>query len=109
MSEHIHEQISAFLDDELSSEESAFLVRRLSSDSIARQQTVRYSTIGSVLRDEAVLASSTLLRDRIHAVLDGATLPQLTASAPGKRPTQWVRMLAAGSVSARNAIMAADS
>ena len=73
MSERIHEQISAFLDDELSSEESAFLVRRLTSDTLAHQQTIRYATIGSVLRDESVLANSKLLRDRVHAVLTYAT------------------------------------
>ena len=56
MNEHIHEQISAFLDDELSSEESAFLVRRLTSDTLAHHQTIRYSAIGSVLRRESPLA-----------------------------------------------------
>ena len=106
MSEHIHEQISAFLDDELSAEESAFLVRRLSSDPLARQQTVRYATIGSVLREEAVLSGSHLLRDRIHAVLDGATVPLSATSTPAKRPMGWARMMAGGSVAAGVAIVA---
>ena len=95
MSERIHEQISAFLDDELSSEESAFLVRRLTSDTLAHQQTIRYATIGSVLRDESVLANSKLLRDRVHAVLDGAPISQSAARYQDGRPARWARSPAA--------------
>jgi len=104
MSEEIHEQISAFLDDELSSEQSAFLVRRLSSDALARQQTIRYATIGSILREEAVLSNSTLLRNRIHAVLDGASPAHPAARAPLRRPGRWARALAGAGVAAGVAI-----
>lgn len=71
MTDHIREQISAFVDDELSFEESSFLVRRLGGDKLARAQTIRYATVGSVLRDESILANSEMLRDRINAALDG--------------------------------------
>ncbi len=106
MSEHIHEQISAFLDDELSSEESAFLVRRLSSDTLAHQQTVRYAAIGSVLREEALLANSNILRERIHAVLDGTPVSQGAVRAQTKRPARWARMIAGVSVAASVAVVA---
>lgn len=105
MSEHIHEQISAFLDDELSSEESAFLVRRLTSDTIAHQQTVRYAAIGSVLRDERLLANSAILRERIRAVLDGAPISQSVVHAHSKRPTRWAKMIAGASVAASVAVI----
>ncbi|MGD8322726.1 MAG: sigma-E factor negative regulatory protein [Gammaproteobacteria bacterium] len=106
MSEHIHEQISAFLDDELSSEESAFLVRRLTSDPLAHRQTVRYATIGSVLREESVLANSTVLRERIHAVLDGTPIAQNAGRMQSKRHTRWARRIAAVSVAASVAVLA---
>jgi negative regulator of sigma E activity len=104
MSEQIHEQISAFLDDELSAEESAFLVRRLSSDSLARRQTIRYTTIGSVLREEAVLSNSTLLRDRIHAVLDGIPVSQSAVGSASRRSGRWTRLVAAAGVAGAVAV-----
>ena len=105
MSEQIYEQISAFLDDELSAEESAFLVRRLTSDAIARNQTIRYATIGSILREESVLPNSTILRDRIHASLDGAPVGRSALSRTARRNRQWTRMLAAASVAGFVAVM----
>jgi negative regulator of sigma E activity len=106
MSEEIHEQISAFLDDELSSEQSAFLVRRLSSDALARQQTIRYATIGSILREEAVLSSSTLLRERIHAVLDGTSTAQTSMRQPPRRTGRWAQAMAGAGVAAGVAVAA---
>lgn len=105
MSEQIHEQISAFLDDELSAEESAFLVRRLSSDALARRQTVRYATIGSVLREDAVLSNSTLLRDRIHAVLDGVPVNPSAVGSASRRSGRYTRMAATAGVAGAVAVM----
>jgi negative regulator of sigma E activity len=106
MSEHIHEQISAFLDDELSAEESAFLVRRFTGDTLAHQQTVRYAAIGSVLREEGLLANSMILRDRIHAVLEGAHTTQGPVRVQSQGQMRWARMLAAVSVAASVAVVA---
>lgn len=105
MSEQIHEQISAFLDDELSAEESAFLVRRLASDALARQQTIRYVTIGSVMREEAILSNSSLLRDRIHAVLDGVSINQSVPRPQLRSSAQWTRRLTAAGVAAGVAVI----
>jgi len=105
MSEQIHEQISAFLDDELSAEESAFLVRRLSSDALARRQTIRYATIGSILREESILCNSSLLRGRIHAVLDGVAVTPPAARPVSRRSARWTRMLTAASVAAGVAVV----
>ena len=41
MTEQINDQISAFIDDELSPEESALLVRRFERDARARGQATR--------------------------------------------------------------------
>lgn len=106
MTEHIHEQISAFIDDELSSEESAFLVRRLTSDKFARQQTIRYAAIGSVLRADAVLANSTLLRDRIHSALDGAPPAAARRQARTAQPRRWLQVLSGAGIAAAVAMIA---
>src|SRR5690606_28907488 len=62
MSEQIHDQVSAFLDDELSAEECAFLVRRIERDPEARDKLVRYSLIGSALREELLPPVPYILR-----------------------------------------------
>ena len=47
MTEQINDQISAFIDDELPDEESAFLLRRFERDPEAHGQALRYTLIGS--------------------------------------------------------------
>jgi sigma-E factor negative regulatory protein RseA len=80
MTEQINDQISAFIDDELSAEESALLVRRFERDPNARTQALRYTMIGAALRGE-VLEHSSVLRRRITAALDGA-VPAAERRAP---------------------------
>ncbi|MGB7216792.1 MAG: sigma-E factor negative regulatory protein [Gammaproteobacteria bacterium] len=91
MSEQVHEQVSAFLDDELSPEECAFLVRRLERDPDSRGKLVRYSLIGSVLRDELLLPEPDLLRRRIQCALDGTPLPakSVAAASPAAAHARW--------------------
>jgi sigma-E factor negative regulatory protein RseA len=83
MTEQINDQISAFIDDELSPEESALLVRRFERDAKARGQAVRYTLIGAAMRGEAIESHSSLLRNRISAALDGAP------PAPERRAPHW--------------------
>ncbi len=71
MTEQINDQISAFIDDELSVDESALLVRRFDRDPSARAQALRYTMIGAALRGE-MLELHSVLRQRIAAALDGA-------------------------------------
>ncbi len=79
MTEQINDQISAFIDDELSEEESALLVRRFERDSTARAQALRYTMIGATLRGEEPHSSA--LRRRIAAALDGV-VPATERPAP---------------------------
>jgi len=86
MTEQISDQISAFIDDELSDEESAFLLRRFERDTDARSRAARYTMIGAALRDELVGSDPEILRRRIAAALTG------TAPAAQQRSTprvQW--------------------
>jgi sigma-E factor negative regulatory protein RseA len=81
MTEQINDQISAFIDDELSAEESALLVRRFERDQNARTQAMRYTMIGAALRGEALEPHSSVLRRRIAAALDGG-VPAAARRAP---------------------------
>ncbi len=87
MTEQIHDQISAFIDDELSEQESAFLVRRLERDADARNQALRYSLIGSALRGELLQPHHDILRRRIQSALNGGTVvaPVASRTAPVRR------------------------
>lgn len=52
MSEQFDEQISQFIDDEMTTEECEFFVRRLQRDTEARACYRRYQLIGTVLRGD---------------------------------------------------------
>jgi sigma-E factor negative regulatory protein RseA len=85
MTEQISDQISAFIDDELSDEESAFLLRRFERDADARNRAARYTMIGAALRDE-LSPDHSILRRRIAVALTG-TVPS-TQQRPAAR-LQW--------------------
>jgi sigma-E factor negative regulatory protein RseA len=71
MTEQIQNQVSAFLDDELSAEECAFLVRRLERDPDARSKFFRYTTIGAALRGELLEPDPAALRRGVEDALTG--------------------------------------
>jgi negative regulator of sigma E activity len=52
MSEHIQEQISEFIDDEMSADACEFFIRRLEHDEEARARYFRYQLIGAAVRGE---------------------------------------------------------
>ena len=86
MTEQISDQISAFIDDELSDEESAFLLRRFERDADARNRAARYTMIGAALRDELLGPDHSILRRRIAVALTGTAPP--TQQRPAAR-LQW--------------------
>jgi sigma-E factor negative regulatory protein RseA len=75
MTEQINDQISAFIDDELPDQESAFLLRRFERDPAAHDLALRYTMIGSALRNELLGPDPAILRRRVAAALTGAPLP----------------------------------
>jgi sigma-E factor negative regulatory protein RseA len=58
MSERIDEQISEFIDDEMSAEGCEFFVRRLGRDADARSRYLRYQLIGAAMRGELLLTNA---------------------------------------------------
>ena len=106
MTEQINDQISAFIDDELSAEESALLVRRFERDSHARAQALRYTMIGAALRGEVLEPHSSGLRRRITAALDGA-VPATATDRPAPRwSARYARPLLGLGIAAAVAIAA---
>ena len=77
MTEQINDQISAFIDNELSADESALLVRRFERDTEARARAMRYTFIGASLRGELLEPHPSVLRQRISAALSGSTAPSV--------------------------------
>jgi negative regulator of sigma E activity len=73
MTDQINDQISAFIDNELSADESALLVRRFERDPEARARAMRYTLIGASLRGELLEPHPSVLRQRVAAALSGAT------------------------------------
>jgi sigma-E factor negative regulatory protein RseA len=104
MTERINDQISAFIDDELSAEESSLLLRRFERDANARTQALRYTMIGAALRGELLQPQSQLLRRRIAAALDG-TVPAVKPRPPS-RSARYARPLLGLGIAAAVAVAA---
>jgi negative regulator of sigma E activity len=109
----VQDQVSAFLDDELADEETAFLVRRFEWDAEARDQLRRYTAIGCALRGELRTADPDVLRRRVASAMHGATPQQqpttrLASAAPSWR-ARLVRPLVGVGIAAAVAIAAVVS
>jgi sigma-E factor negative regulatory protein RseA len=70
MSDQFNEQISEFIDDEMSTEESEFFVRRLQRDADARRRYLRYQLIGAAMRGEHFYPGATELGLRLGQAID---------------------------------------
>jgi negative regulator of sigma E activity len=106
MTEQINDQISAFIDDELSDEESGFLLRRFERDPDARGQAVRYTMIGSALRGELLGPDHAVLRRRIAVALTGQPLPAAARPAGTAWRTRYMRPVLGFGIAASVAVAA---
>lgn len=103
MSEHFDEQISEFIDDEMSPEQCEFFVRRLERDEGARARYMRYQLIGAAVRGEHIQHNATELRQRLEAAL-----ARDASSAPAqKRTVVGHRLVAGAGIAAGFALFAA--
>lgn len=104
MTDQINDQISAFIDNELSADESALLVRRFERDTEARARAMRYTLIGAAMRGELLDPHPTVLRQRVAAALAG-TAPS-AARARGRWPQGLARPLLGLGIAATVAVVA---
>lgn len=89
MTDQLNSQLSAFIDDALSTEESDLLVRRLCRDDELRETVARYTLIGDVVRGGTRLRAPQDFPERIMRRLDGQPLPlpqSADATADSPRP-----------------------
>jgi negative regulator of sigma E activity len=98
VSRTIEEQLSAFLDGELPDEELQLLVRRLERDEEYRATLVRYSMIGSVLRDEPIGASSVKFRSRVMAAIEEVKETEVTEAHAAAGGRSWLKPFASVAV-----------
>ena len=105
MTDQINDQISAFIDNELTADESALLVRRFERDPEARARAMRYTLIGASLRGELLEPHPSVLRQRISDALSGNTAPSVPrAREPWK--DRWARPLIGLGIAATVAVVA---
>lgn len=98
MSEQFKEQISEFIDDEMSAEGCEFFVRRLQRDEHSRDCYLRYQLIGAAVRGEHLHYQAAELRQRLqHAVAESA--PEAAA-----RPRWSGRWMAGAGIAASVAV-----
>jgi hypothetical protein len=71
MTESTQDQISAFIDGELSADETEFLLRRLGHDSGARRHLRSYLAIGAAVRGDLIADRAVDLSGSVAQALDG--------------------------------------
>jgi negative regulator of sigma E activity len=105
MTDQISDQISAFIDNELSADESALLVRRFERDAEARARAQRYTLIGASLRGELLEPHPSVLRQRVAAALSGGATPSV-AKPRGRSMDRLARPLLGLGIAAAVAVAA---
>jgi len=105
MTDQISDQISAFIDNELSADESALLVRRFERDGAARARAMRYTLIGASLRGELLEPHPSVLRQRISSALSGTTAPA-APKARDRWTDRWARPMLGVAIAATVAVVA---
>lgn len=105
MTDAIYEQLSAFLDGELSAAESELLLKRIERDPTLKEQLERYVLSGEALRATRVEARpSRDFSTRVALAIDreaGVNLP-----ARAKQAAQWLKPVAGGAIAAGVAAVA---
>lgn len=109
MSEQIRDQVSAFLDGELPSSETALLLKRLTRDAELRESFGRYALIGEALRGASRGADRSPLSRGFAAGVNAAIDGGAPAAAPlpqHSRAPRWWRPVAGAAVAAGVAAVA---
>ena len=106
MTDQINDQISAFIDNELSADESALLVRRFERDPESRTRAMRYTLIGASLRGELLEPHPSVLRQRVAAALSGGGVAPSSAKPRERWVNRWAHPLLGVGIAATVAIVA---
>jgi sigma-E factor negative regulatory protein RseA len=99
MSQQIQEQLSAFMDGELSKDETRFLLKRTEGDTVLVQRWTRYHVVRQALRRQEIVALRADFSRSLMARLDAETVPQ-------SNRTTWLRWGSGGAIAAAVAVTA---
>ncbi len=105
MNDTIRMQLSAFIDDELPENEAELLMRRVCQDEALRKEAAEYLALSRLIRDEAGLAGSDRLHERVLAELDERP-QELAADGAGIAATRSIKPLAGIAIAASVALLA---
>lgn len=108
MTQEIREQLSAFVDDELSEAEAELLIRRLGADPALRSEAGRMLQLSQSVRGERSLADAGFAARIFAAIHDEPELPQAQAQPAIDNDSRfgWGRMVAGGGIVAAVAVLA---
>ena len=102
---HYQQQLSAWMDGDLPSDEARFLLRRLQHDDELASRLGRWQLCGDVLRGQAQAPAPAGFAERVAAAVN-AEPPQLAASATAPRARGNLRMWGGGALAASVAAIA---
>lgn len=91
MTDAIKMQLSAFVDGELSDEESELLIRRLSRDPALREQAAEYQAIGRAMRAEHEPAGMSRLLQGVRDGIDGQPAAEAADETSVVVGRPWIR------------------
>jgi len=99
MTQQIQEQLSAFMDGELSKDETRFLLKRTEGDTVLVQRWTRYHVVRQALRRQEIVALRADFSRSLMARLDAESVPQ-------SNRTTWLRWGSGGAIAAAVAVTA---
>ncbi len=106
MTDQLHQQLSAFIDNELTEEECSLFVRRLSKDDQLRASVSRYALIGDAMRGE-LLAADVHVSENIRAAIEIDAQEQARTGTTGSAAwSRWLRPVSGLAVAATVAAVA---
>lgn len=101
MTDSIHEQLSAFLDGELSTAESELLLKRVERDPELSSRLKRHMLVGDALRATQAEGPSRAFASRVASAINAESLPGRARWVAN----QWLKPVAGGAIAAGVAAM----
>ncbi len=111
MTKEIKEQISAFVDNELSEAEASLLIRRLGADATLREEAAKMIRLSQRVRNETSVADDHFAARIFAAIHDEPTLEEAVAAdpAPTVNSLGWLRIAGGGGIVAVVALLALNA
>ncbi|MEO0573943.1 MAG: RseA family anti-sigma factor [Pseudomonadota bacterium] len=106
MNDQLKEQISAYVDDELSTDETALLLRQLAADPALREQANAYIELGRQMRGQSQGAVPDLRLSILQSLESDTSAPVIDDVPATASAARWLRPVAGGAIAAVVAVIA---